>query len=127
MAKDKKVVYKAFDYTSCDDFARYLEAMARKGWHFSQWTTGLVFERGEPQDVTYAVEVFIDGSEQDIRPGIHTLNFADYCEAAGWKLMDAKRKFVIFRKISDNAEPILTPRERVNNAARASASRSGFS
>ena len=122
MAKDKKTVYKVFDYTSCDDFARYLEEMALKGWHYSEWTTGLVFKRGEPENVTYAVEVFIDGSEQDIRPGVHTLNFADFCEAAGWKLVDAKRKFCIFRQISPDAEPILTPKERVKNATKASAS-----
>lgn len=119
MGQDKKVVYKAFDYTSCDHFARYLEEMAAKGWHFKQWSTGLVFEKGEPEQAVYAVEVFIDGSEYDVRPGVHTLNFADYCEAAGWKLVDGKRKFCIFKQMRPDAEPILTPQERVNNAAKA--------
>lgn len=119
MRRNRKVVFKAVDYTSCDDFAHFLEEMAAKGWHFKEWSTGLVFEKGEPEQAVYAVEVFIDGSEYDVRPGPHTLNFADYCEAAGWKLIDGKRKFCIFKQLRPDAEPILTPQERVKNASKA--------
>ena len=34
MSGKKKTVWKAFGYQSCDDFAAYLNHMARKGWHF---------------------------------------------------------------------------------------------
>lgn len=119
MKKNKKTVLKGFNYTQCDDFACYLEEMAAKGWHFKEWGTGLVFEKGEPEQAVYAVDVFIDGSEYDVRPDVHTLNFADYCEAAGWKLVDARRKFCVFKRIREDAADILTPRERVNNAAKA--------
>lgn len=118
MARNRKTVLKGFSYLQCDDFAAYLSKMAAKGWHFKGWKAGLVFEKGEPQNVQYAVEVFIDGSEYDTRPDTHTQAFAEYCEAAGWKLVDAKRKFVIFRKLRDDAVDILTPQERLANIAK---------
>lgn len=119
MAKNKKTVRKGFTYLQCDDFARYLSEMAAQGWHFKEWGPGLVFEKGEPETAVYAVEVFIDGSENDLRPDVHTLNFADYCEAAGWKLVDAKQKFCIFKRLRDDAVDIVTPEERLQNAAKA--------
>ena len=115
MSKTKKTSYKAFDYMHCDDFARYLEDMAEKGWHFKEWGAGLKFEKGEPQNVTYAVEVFTGASEYDLRPEPNTQEFAEYCEAAGWKFIDGKQKFCIFKKIREDATPILTSEERVNN------------
>ena len=118
MARNRKTVLKGFNYLQCDDFAAYLTDMAAKGWHFKEWKAGLVFERGEPEKTQYAVEVFIDGSEYDTRPDVHTQAFAEYCEAAGWKLMDAKRKFVIFQKIRADAVAILTPQERLANIAK---------
>ena len=119
MSKTTKTSLKAFDYMHCDDFARYLEEMAAKGWHFKEWGAGLKFEKGEPKQVTYAVEVFAKASENDLRPEPNTQEFAEYCEAAGWKLVDAKQKFCIFKKVDENAVEILTPEERVKNAFKA--------
>ena len=59
MRKDRKTVLKTFDYLHCDDFATFLMDMSRKGWHFKEWGAGLVSERGEPEDITYAVEVLM--------------------------------------------------------------------
>lgn len=118
MGTKKKTVLKGFDYLHCDDFAAYLMQMARKGWHFKEWGAGLVFEKGAPEEAVYSVEVFIDGSEYDTRPGVHTQEFAEYCEAAGWKLIDAKRKFCIFKQVKPDAIEILTPEERLQNIAR---------
>lgn len=119
MAKNRKTVFKGFSYLQCDDFARYLSDMAARGWHFKEWGTGLIFEKGEPEAAVYAVEVFIDGSENDLRPNNSTLNFADYCEAAGWKLLDAKKKFCIFKRLRDDAVDIVTAEERLQNASKA--------
>ena len=116
MGKSKKTTFKAFDYMHCDDFAKYLERMAAKGWHFKEWGAGLKFEKGEPKQVSYAVEVFTKASETDLRPEPNTREFAEYCEAAGWKLVDAKQKFCIFQKVDENAVEILTPEERVENS-----------
>jgi len=119
MEKSKKTTFKAFDYMHCDDFAKYLERMAAKGWHFKEWGAGLKFEKGEPRTVTYAVEVFTKASETDLRPELNTREFAEYCEAAGWKLVDAKQKFCIFQKVDENVVEILTPEERVENSWKA--------
>ena len=118
MGAKKKTVFKGFDYRRCDDFAKYLGEMAAKGWHFKEWGLGLKFEKGEPENAVYAVEVFTDASEYDLRPEPHTKAFAEYCEAAGWKLIDAKQKFVIFKKIQEDAVPILTSEERLNNVCK---------
>lgn len=119
MSKTKKTTFKAFDYMHCDDFARYLEDMAAKGWHFTEWGAGLKFEKGEPEKAKYAVEVFTKASENDLRPEPNTQEFAEYCEAAGWRLIDAKQKFCVFKKMDDNATEILTSEERVRNSFKA--------
>lgn len=111
-----KTVFKNFDYMYCDDFAQYLSNMAAKGWHFKEWSVGLIFEKGEPEQAIYAVEVFPKASENDIRPEPDTEEFVQYCEAAGWKFLDAKRKFCIFKKIDQEAVDLFTPEERVDNA-----------
>lgn len=119
MSRTTKTTFKAFDYMHCDDFARYLEEMAAKGWHFKEWGAGLKFEKGELEQVEYAVEVFTKASENDLRPEPNTQEFAEYCEAAGWKLVDGKQKFCIFKKVDENAVEILTPEERVKNSFKA--------
>jgi len=116
MARNMKTVFKGFDYMHCDDFARLLMDMAAKGWHFKEWGVGLKFEKGEPEQAVYAVEVFSKASENDMRPEPNTKEFAEYCEAAGWKFIDAKQKFCIFKKIEDDAAELFTPEERVTNS-----------
>lgn len=120
MARNKKTVFKGFDYMHCDDFARLLMDMAAKGWHFKEWGVGLKFEKGEPEQAVYAVEVFSKASENDMRPEPKTKEFAEYCEAAGWKFIDAKQKFCIFKKIDEDAAELFTPEERVTNSFKAS-------
>lgn len=111
----KKTVYKNFDYTQCNEFATFLSEMAALGWHFKEWSLGLIFESGEKKKVEYAVEIFIHGKEEDLRPEPQTEEFAEYCEAAGWEFVDAKRKFCIFKKIREDAMEIVTPEERIEN------------
>ena len=116
MSKNTKTVLKGFDYMHCDDFAKYLSDMAAKGWHFKEWGVGLKFEKGEPEQVVYSVEVFTKAKEDDLRPEPNTKEFAEYCEAAGWQFVDAKQKFCIFKKVDTNAVALFTPEERINNA-----------
>lgn len=116
MSAKCKTVLKGFTYMHCDDFAKYLSNMAAKGWHFKEWGAGLKFEKGEPEQAVYAVEVFTKASENDLRPEPNTQEFAEYCEAAGWKFIDAKQKYCIFKKVDENAVELFTPEERVTNA-----------
>ncbi len=119
MGTKYKRVRKQFDYMNCDDFAVYLSEMAAKGWHFKIWEDGLVFEEGEPADVTYAVEIFNKAKERDLGPEEETFEFSEFCESAGWKFIDSRRKFCILKKIKDDAMPLFTPEERVKNALKA--------
>lgn len=119
MKAKKKTVRKHFSYRNCDDFAAYLNHMARQGWHFREWRAGLVFEQGEPEEAVYAVEVFSKAEETDTRPVPETEEFAEYCEAAGWKFVDASRKFVVFKRIREDAVPILTDEERFEAISKA--------
>lgn len=115
----KKTVWKRFSYMQSDDFADYLMDMASQGWHFKEWKLGLVFEKGEPEDVTYVVNVFDSGTIYDAKPEPHTKEFAEYCEVAGWQLIDAKKKFCIFKKIREDAIDIVTPEERLDSILKA--------
>ena len=120
MGKNTRTIFKAFDYLHCDDFAKFLMDMAAQGWHFKEWGVGLKFEKGEPEHTVYAVEVFTDASEYDLRPEPNTEEFAEYCKVAGWELVDAKRKFCIFKRVREDATPILTQEERVQNVIKES-------
>ena len=117
--KEVKRRFKYFKYRECDAFAKYLEEQAAKGWHFKEWRLGLVFEKGEPRKVKYSVEVFPKGDDRDSRPEKDAEEFAEYCEAAGWKLIDGQRKFCIFKAIRNDAVPIATPEERYENICKA--------
>lgn len=115
----KRRTYTTFNYRDCDAFAGYLHAQSLKGWHFREFRMGMVFERGEPADVSYAVEVFPKGTEMDTRPEESTKEYAEYCEAAGWKLIDSSRKFCVFRQTKEDAVSIVEPEERYKNIRKA--------
>lgn|GEM_PF-3050288 len=115
----KRHIFRSFPYTRSDDFAAWLSEMAAKGWIFEGFGAGLIFEKGEPQEITYAVNTFLPGSEMDTRPEPQAEEFAEYCHAAGWELVDAKKRFCVFRRVQEDAVPILTEEEMVENAARA--------
>ena len=119
MGKKKKTVLRGFSYHNCDDFAAYLNHMARQGWHFKEWRAGLVFEKGQPEDAVYAVEIFTKAEDTDLRPLPQTEEFAEYCEAAGWEFVDAWQKFLVFRQIREDAVPIMTDAERLENVIKA--------
>ena len=86
---------------------------------FPKWQMGLVFEKGEPADITYCVEVFPKGSEMDLKPEEQAEEYADYCSVAGWELIDGQRKFCIFRRRDPDAMPIVTEEERFENVRKA--------
>lgn len=108
----EKRVFRSFRYSECDDFAAFLSKMASEGWHFKGWRFGLIFEKGEPEEVVYSVQIFVKGSDMDLKATADTEEYAEYCKEAGWEYIDASRKFVVFKKISEDAVDIVTPEER---------------
>ena len=119
VARERKGVWRIYRYIECDAFAEYLHDMSLQGWHFAEWKSRLIFEKGEPADITYYVEVFTKGSEMDERLREDAEEFAEYCGAAGWKLIDGKKRYCIFRKEREDAVPIVTEEERFRNVCRA--------
>lgn len=117
--KDRKRCAILFRYRDCDAFAKYLRRQSAEGWHFKEFKLGMVFERGEPEDVVYAVEVFPKGTEMDVKPEPETEEYAAYCEAAGWQLVDSIRRFCVFRRTGEDAGPITEPEERFQNIRKA--------
>lgn len=108
-----------FHYRECDSFTDYLHRQSLKGWHFKEFRFGMVFEKGEPQKKYYSAEVFPEGSEHDLRPDSDAIEYAGYCEAAGWKFLDGIRKFCVFERIRENAVPIITEEEKLANILKA--------
>ena len=122
MKKEKRGTrrrFRNFGYLECGAFAGYLHEMSLKGWHFREWRAGMLFEEGEPADITYCVEVFPKGSEMDTKPEEPAEEYAEYCRAAGWEFIDGERKFCIFRKKEEDAVPIVTEEERFSNVTKA--------
>lgn len=104
-----------FRYFDCEVFEEYLREQSKKGWHLCEFRLGMVFEKGEPEDRQYAVEVFPKGSGWDLRPTPKTTEYAQYCEAAGWRFIDATRKFCVFERVREDAQPIVTAEEHLDN------------
>lgn len=108
----EKRVFRNFRYFECDDFAAYLSKMASEGWHFKGWRFGLIFEKGEPKETEYSVQIFVKGSDMDLKATADTEEYAEYCKEAGWEFVDSSKKFVVFKKLNDDAIEIVTPEER---------------
>lgn len=121
----KKITHRfvSFRYIERGAFAEYLHRMSLKGWHFAGWKLGMVFGRGEPEDIVYDVEIFSEAREKDLRPVEETEEYAEYCRAAGWEFIDANRKFCVFRKVSEDAVPIVTEEEQVEEIWKAEGKR----
>ena len=43
--KIRKQIFRNFQYLECDAFAEYLKEMAAKGWRFTGWKLGMIFEK----------------------------------------------------------------------------------
>ena len=117
--KTRKQIFRNFQYLECDAFAEYLEGMAAKGWHFTGWKLGMIFEKEEPRKRVYSVEVFLKGREEDVSPSKEAQEYAEYCEKAGWKFIDARGKFCVFEQLDEDAVPIVEPREKLESIRKA--------
>ncbi|MBR1694460.1 MAG: DUF2812 domain-containing protein, partial [Selenomonas sp.] len=121
MAKTEKTTkhrFNSYRYWDIDALAWELNDMAKQGWRFTGFTLGLEFEKADCQNDYYAVEIFSKGNELDLRPALKTEEFAAYCEAAGWELVDSQQKLCVFRRLREDAKPIFTEQERYSAVKR---------
>ena len=117
--KNTKRSFRNYRNYECDDFAAYLHEMAGEGWQFTGFGLGLNFKKAEPADIEYVVEIFPKNSESDFAPTEAVEEFAEYCNAAGYRFIDASGKKVVFEKLRDDAADITTPEERFSNIKKA--------
>lgn len=117
--KKTRRTFPFFRPRECDGFAEYLQKQSMQGWHFKEWRFGMVFEKGEPKAENYRVEIFPKGADMDMRPGENTKEYAEYCEAAGWKFIDSRGKTCIFKQEVEDAVPIVEPEERFDTILKA--------
>jgi len=110
---------RSYEYTQCDELAEYLQEMARKGWRFQRFRLGLFFEACKPCEEVYDVQVFLKNKDGDLAPTEDTLEFAEYCRAAGWELVDSRARFAVFQKVREDALPISTAEEKMDAVFRA--------
>ena len=114
-----KHVFRRYANSDCDAMALYLEQMAARGWHFRGWGLGMEFEEGEPSEERYDVQVFNNNNERQLGPDRDTLEFAAYCSAAGWTMVDSFGKLVVFRAKERDAIPIVSKEEKFENIKKA--------
>lgn len=102
----KKLLW--FELYETDAIKDYLEEMALKGWRLKAINKLYIFEKCEPQKLIYSVEIFEKAKRYDTVPSPYTLEFIDYCEAAGWEYVTSAGTLVIFVTDQENLVPIQT-------------------
>jgi hypothetical protein len=92
-----KIIFFNFAPYECGAAEEYLEVMAEKGW-LLQSITGpfLKFKRIEPKKLKYTVDILNKVFHYDPNDSDITLEYREYCEAAGWNYVCSKRKIQIF-------------------------------
>lgn len=108
MDKKKMTKLMLFTYFETRALKEYLEAMALEGWILKEWKLFLTFEKGEPQKLTYSVEVLDKGSASDFALYNNSTEFIDLCESAGWEFVCSFRKMYIFITENENNVAIET-------------------
>ena len=99
-------IYSLFD---TGVLARKLEKMARKGWHFKEIIPRfLVFEEGEPMEVSYATPYFPNNSVLEPKLTAEHEAYLEMCEQQGWELVWTFGTRQIFRNTRPDPVPIET-------------------
>jgi hypothetical protein len=116
-----KWIFENFGYTETGDLENLIAEEAGKGWNFTGWfLNALKFEETKPEKKKNKAEIFLKNAENDFGMTTDSKEFAEYCNAAGWKYIRSKRKFQIFERKDDKAEPIFDDAERISYARKAS-------
>lgn len=114
METDKKYIKKLFGFSSYDLKAieQYLEEMAAKGFMFvKQGSIFFYFEKCEPKQLKFCVDVFDKASVYDTRPEAETQEYIEYCKASGWQYLFTSGKLQYFYTEDKEATPIQTDNE----------------
>ena len=116
-----KWIFENFGYTETGELENLIAEEAGKGWTFTGWfLNALKFEETKPEKKKFKAEIFLKNAENDFGMTTDSKEFAEYCNAAGWKYIRSNRKFQIFERKDEKAEPIFDDAERISYARKAS-------
>ncbi len=104
--KYKLHFYSMYDHTG---ICKHLEDMAAKGWMLEK--TGTFFwkyRKCEPKEVHFAINYFPKASEFAPEPTEEQKLMFEYCEQAGWKLVDVVAQMQIFYNAQEHPVPLET-------------------
>ena len=103
--KQKTYRFKLFNCLDVNSLREYLESMSEKGWIFAGCKgLFLVFEKGEPADRRYHVEMFHNGSFFESAENEEFYSYIGEMAAEGWEFIDANGRLYIFAASTDDAE-----------------------
>lgn len=123
VGKYKLVLFKfmPYEYRALE---KYLENMALKGWILNgMFGYFLRFVKEKPQKLKYTVDVVNNISIYAGNDSNASMEYREYCEAAGWKFVCERDKILIFSKNEEIDLPIQTDeREKFKSIFKASLS-----
>lgn len=110
--QDTLKIRHAIYYDNLETEKKYLEEMAQKGWMIKE-LNGIqhVFEKTAPVKLTFAVELFSEGSVYDTHPAGNGAEYIDFCEKAGWHFICSNGKIHLFYSEKEELPPIETDQE----------------
>ena len=92
-----------------DAIKDYLEQQASQGYKLVKVEGNyFLFEKTEPCNIKYSVEVFNKASNYDTIPAKTTEEFIEFCREAGWEYVCSRGKIQIFSTTDENVVPIET-------------------
>lgn len=93
--KREMTVISFYDWTG---WQRHLERMAQKGWMLDKISNfGVVYHRGDPRQVQYAVTYLPEASEFNPCPPESQQTFEEFCAEAGWVRAASWHQMQVFR------------------------------
>ena len=104
--KRRVETYSCYDHSG---ISAHLEAMAAQGWLLEKRANALwTYRRAQPQQLTYAVAYYPEGSAFDPEPNEGLSEFYELCAHDGWEFVTAFAEMQIFVSRRENPPPLDT-------------------
>ena len=107
--RDVKRRVETYSFYDHSGISAHLEAMAAQGWLLEKRANALwTYRRAQPQQLTYAVAYYPEGSAFDPEPNEGLSEFYELCAHDGWEFVTAFAEMQIFVSRRENPPPLDT-------------------
>lgn len=107
--KDIRYRWCPFAFFASSEISAYLEKQAQKGWMIQKpGGTFWKFRRIQPQNLTFSVKYFPEGSDFDPELTQKQQQMVEFCQESGWQLAAAWGQMQIFYTEQPDPNPIET-------------------